>query len=251
VERVSANPEATPIEVLRAMIRAAHVTADLPLLYGAGYAPEEPDEDVDDADSGDGEPQAPNLDDFVDAPRPEAPVAVEPEPSRVPYVIQGAPTEPAAIYGAIQPVGKLDSGVMRVGWGNTGTYPLVEGSALADQQERSEASRVLTDAEGDPVSETFDYGPLQRYEVTWMSGHVETVQAHQVTWPQQGVSMARGMLGLTTEQNGRSRVQMHAEIDGHWRLTLSALEEDIRTIRLATDDEPVPTVPAPPAERAS
>lgn len=90
------------------------------------------------------------------------------------------------------------------------------------------------------MSETFDYGPVQRYEVVWMSGHIETVLAHQVMFPQQGAFISGGMLGVIAEAPGRSRVQMHAEIDGHWRLTLSALEEDIRSIRLVTADEPIP-----------
>ena len=91
------------------------------------------------------------------------------------------------------------------------------------------------------MSETFDYGPLQHYEITWMSGHVETIPAHQVTWPQQG-SMLVAALGIQfgPEAPGARRILMHAEIDGRWLLTLSALEEDIRTIRLATEPEPIP-----------
>lgn len=90
------------------------------------------------------------------------------------------------------------------------------------------------------MSETHDYGPVQIYEITWMSGHVETVQAHQVSWPQTGQYIARGMLGVTAEAPGRSKIQMHAEIAGRWVLTLSALEEDIRTIRNVTAGERVP-----------
>lgn len=48
------------------------------------------------------------------------------------------------------------------------------------------------------------------------------------------------MLGTATETHGRPKVELHAEIDGHWLLTLSALEEDIRTMRLVTEDELIP-----------
>ena len=61
-----------------------------------------------------------------------------------------------------------------------------------------------------------------------------------MTWPQRGMSIAHDLLGVTTATEGRSRVQMHGEIDGLWLLVLSALEEDIRTIRLVTAGEPVP-----------
>jgi len=91
------------------------------------------------------------------------------------------------------------------------------------------------------MSEHFDYGPVQRYEVVWMSGHVETVLAHQITWPQNGSFILAGMFGSTPEAGGKaSRVQFHAEVNGRWLLTLSALEEDIRSIRLVTAEEPIP-----------
>lgn len=85
-----------------------------------------------------------------------------------------------------------------------------------------------------------NYGPVQRYEITWMSGHIETVLAHQVTYPHAGFAMfAAGMVdGLRPA--GPARVQLHAEINDRWVLTLSAREEDIRTMRLVTEDEPIP-----------
>lgn len=90
------------------------------------------------------------------------------------------------------------------------------------------------------MSAHYDHGPVQTYEIVWMSGHVETVLAHQVSYPQNGVFIFAGSFGTAGEQPGRSRIRMHAEVDGHWRLTLDALEEDIRTIRLVTGGEPVP-----------
>jgi len=83
-------------------------------------------------------------------------------------------------------------------------------------------------------------GPVDRYEITWMTGHIETVLAHQVSFPQNADSF-REMFGATTQTTERARfVRMHAEIDGRWCLTLQAREEDIRTIRLVTDAERIP-----------
>jgi hypothetical protein len=85
-------------------------------------------------------------------------------------------------------------------------------------------------------------GPADRYEITWMTGHIETVMAHQVSWPQNTDSF-REMFGATTQTTERARfVRMHAEIEGRWCLTLQAREEDIRTIRLVTDAERIPGV---------
>jgi hypothetical protein len=81
----------------------------------------------------------------------------------------------------------------------------------------------------------YDYGPIQTYEIVWMSGHVETVLAHNVSWPKAGL-----FLGLGGDPAGPPRVQFHAQIDGQWRLTLSAREEDIRTMRLTTGGEQLP-----------
>lgn len=66
---------------------------------------------------------------------------------------------------------------------------------------------------------SYDRGPLVAYEVTWMSGHAEHIQAHSVT----------------VDANP-SRVRFHAEIDGRIRLVLDARADDIRTIRdMATE----------------
>ncbi len=84
----------------------------------------------------------------------------------------------------------------------------------------------------------FNYGPLQHYQVVWMSGHVETFPAHQVTYPHRGLALFAGsvMGGMASEQSA-PRVQLHAEIDGVWQLMLSAREEDIRTMRNVTGGE--------------
>lgn len=70
----------------------------------------------------------------------------------------------------------------------------------------------------------------QRYELTWLSGHVETVIAHQVSWPNNSVR-------LFGRSDVPQRIQFHAEVEGRWTLQLSALEDDLRTVRNVTDGE--------------
>ncbi len=83
----------------------------------------------------------------------------------------------------------------------------------------------------------FNHGPLQQYEIHWMSGHVETIPAHQVSYPHRGMVLTQSLLGGLPEEVGPARVQLHAEIDGRWQLMLSAREEDIRTMRNVTGGE--------------
>lgn len=79
--------------------------------------------------------------------------------------------------------------------------------------------------------EEFDHGPLQTYEVVWASGHVETVQGHQVSY-------SGGMYDLGCSGTARPvRFKIHGDFDGHWRLMLSGLEDDIVTIRNVTVPE--------------
>ncbi|MGA4989967.1 hypothetical protein [Nonomuraea bangladeshensis] len=82
----------------------------------------------------------------------------------------------------------------------------------------------------------FDYGPLQTYEVTWKSGHVERIQCHQITFHSRETGIGAGLIGVQVSHDERC-VQMHGQFDGHWRLVLSAIEDDIRTIRLVTGGE--------------
>lgn len=91
------------------------------------------------------------------------------------------------------------------------------------------------------MTEPIKYGEPDRYEITWMSGHIETIPAHQVSWPHRGAYMMRDVFGTAgAGDKGPDRIQMHAELDGRWKLTLSAREEDIRTIRLVTEAEQIP-----------
>lgn len=83
----------------------------------------------------------------------------------------------------------------------------------------------------------YDYGPLQTYEITWTSGHVERVQCHQITYSGGPNSLETlGLVGVKTQQDPR-RVHLHGEFDGRWLLVLSALERDIAAIRLVTGGE--------------
>lgn len=88
-----------------------------------------------------------------------------------------------------------------------------------------------------------DRGEPDVYELTWQTGHIETVLAHQVAWPGTGMALVRaGMLFGAGDgpPEAPRRITFHAEIDGRWTLTLSAIEDDIRTIRLVTRAETIP-----------
>jgi hypothetical protein len=93
------------------------------------------------------------------------------------------------------------------------------------------------------MSDRYDYGPLKTFEITWTSGHVERIAAHQVSWPGNAFSLSSLAFGQAGPEPKR-RVQFHADLDGKWTLQLSALEDDIRTIRnVATEDIPVASSP--------
>lgn len=79
--------------------------------------------------------------------------------------------------------------------------------------------------------EKYDHGPLQTYEVIWKSGHIETVQGHQVSYTG-GATMA--ILGGPEKP---CRFRIHGDFDGHWRLMLSGLEDDTVAIRNVTEPE--------------
>jgi hypothetical protein len=72
------------------------------------------------------------------------------------------------------------------------------------------------------------------YEITWNSGHVEKLAAHQVTWPNNSL----GALAMfATKTTSPERVRFHAEINGLWTLMLDAQVDDIRTIRNTATEE--------------
>ena len=79
-----------------------------------------------------------------------------------------------------------------------------------------------------------DYGPLRTYEIVWRSGHVETVQGHQVIF----TGGDRGISGMFNRGPQRpARFQIHGDFPDGWRLVLSGLEDDVATIRDVTAPE--------------
>lgn len=80
---------------------------------------------------------------------------------------------------------------------------------------------------------SFDRGPLITWEIIWQSGHVERVRGHQF-------STSGGDSLFSSGPPQPRRFYIHGEFGGHWRLILSGLEDDIRTVREITADEPVP-----------
>jgi hypothetical protein len=74
-----------------------------------------------------------------------------------------------------------------------------------------------------PTPEPRDYEPPtpDLYELTWVSGHVEKIVAHDVSF-------------------ANKRVVFLADVNGRMRIQLSALEDDLRTIRSITEDEVLP-----------
>ncbi|TGB11598.1 hypothetical protein [Streptomyces sp. MZ04] len=71
-----------------------------------------------------------------------------------------------------------------------------------------------------PTPEPAGHEPLEPdlYELTWMSGHIERIAAHDISF-------------------SNSRVIFLADANGRMRVQLSTLEEDLRTIRSITEDE--------------
>jgi hypothetical protein len=87
------------------------------------------------------------------------------------------------------------------------------------------------------MSDHYDYGPLQTYEITWTSGHIERIQCHQVSYS--GGDPMGDLFGPVGVKHVR-RVQFHGEIEGRWLLVLSVCEDDIAAIRLVTGGEALP-----------
>lgn len=79
------------------------------------------------------------------------------------------------------------------------------------------------------MTTTNDRGPLQSYEVTWRSGHIETIRAHQVIMPSR--------FSFLPGEKQDNRVMFHGEIEGRWMLVLAADADEILTIRNVTVTE--------------
>jgi hypothetical protein len=87
----------------------------------------------------------------------------------------------------------------------------------------------------------YDYGPLRAYELTWRSGHIETVEGHQVIFDSHKIEardfLASAFGGVATETRTDPRFYVHGSFDGHWRLVLSAPESELHTLRDVTGRE--------------
>lgn len=84
------------------------------------------------------------------------------------------------------------------------------------------------------MSDRFEYGPPQQYQVIWQSGHVETVPGHQITWPGSATDMFAHFGGIAQQTERVRWLNIHAEIDGRWTLVLAAREADITSVRCLT-----------------
>lgn len=82
------------------------------------------------------------------------------------------------------------------------------------------------------MSQHYDYGPLRTYQVTYKSGHIETVQGHQVIVPGMGVELPSIFGGTATKKDGMLTV--HGEFDGHWRLMLAVRESLVESVKDVT-----------------
>lgn len=78
---------------------------------------------------------------------------------------------------------------------------------------------------------SYDYGPLDTFEIAWTSGHVERIKAHQVRPP---MPDALGSIFGATRTKRRDGWTFHGEIDGRWKLLLFAPAEDIVSVRNVT-----------------
>jgi hypothetical protein len=84
----------------------------------------------------------------------------------------------------------------------------------------------------------YDYGPLRSYEVTWRSGHVETVQGHQVTFDSHARMFT--LPGAPALPSLPPMFHIHGSFPGgRWRLVLAGQEADLLSIRDVTAGEQV------------
>jgi hypothetical protein len=77
-----------------------------------------------------------------------------------------------------------------------------------------------------------DYGPLQTFEITWTSGHVERIRAHQVTYPGSASIFFGG------DPTAEPVIDFHGSFNGQWHLILRVHARDIRIVRNLTVTEP-------------
>lgn len=84
----------------------------------------------------------------------------------------------------------------------------------------------------------YEYGPLRTYEITWRTGHVETVQGHSVQitgGPELFARHGQPVRPVRFTIYGMFQRGEHKD----WRMVLSGLEDDVLTIRDATTPEQI------------
>ena len=81
---------------------------------------------------------------------------------------------------------------------------------------------------------SYDYGPLRLFEITWRSGHVETVQGHSVLFD------SNVIFGGGQPDPSAVRFKVYGMFGENWRLVLTGLEADMLSIRDATEREQLP-----------
>lgn len=82
------------------------------------------------------------------------------------------------------------------------------------------------------MTEPYDHGPLQTYEVIYTSGHVERVQAHQVLMPHDDFEL--GGFSIRTTSKLEKRWTFHGEFGGRWMLVLTVPAGDVKSVRNVT-----------------
>jgi hypothetical protein len=127
-EQDAAGVGGMTLDEVRAHIRQAHDTAGLPLLFGAGYAPQQPDEPVEDEPAnGDDEQEDEQVPALVD------------DWQRGQFLIQGPPTQRAAFAAEVKTaVSPFDEDWMHSGM--TGPLPRITADVIADQDARHDAA---------------------------------------------------------------------------------------------------------------
>ncbi|ADB73491.1 hypothetical protein [Geodermatophilus obscurus] len=77
----------------------------------------------------------------------------------------------------------------------------------------------------------FERGEPDEYEVIWKTGHIDRFKAHQVSWPN---NMNRILSYGNPNADKRSIVQFHGDINGEWKLLLSADEAELLSVKNLT-----------------
>jgi len=79
---------------------------------------------------------------------------------------------------------------------------------------------------------TADRGPASTYEIVWNNGHVERIEAHQVSYPGRFSNLGLDLFPTRADIPPKpERIEFHGEFNGRWQLVLSAPMSEITTIR--------------------